>query len=104
MEGKNPVHFIEQWLIEKFGKESFSPMFAVERAHRDPSRPLPPGNPPRAFLLKLLYYKDRDTILSKAHTLGDDLVIDNSKISLFPDFLAEVQKQRAQFNEVKKRL
>lgn len=30
--------------------------------------------------------------------------MDNSKISLFPDFSAEVQKQRAQFNDVKKRL
>ena len=31
-------------------------------------------------------------------------MIDNSRISLFPDFSAEVQKQRAQFNDVKKRL
>lgn len=31
-------------------------------------------------------------------------MIDNSKMSLFPDFSAKVQKQRAQFNDVKKRL
>lgn len=36
--------------------------------------------------------------------MGDALVMENSKISLFPDFSAEVQKQRAQFNDVKKRL
>lgn len=34
--------------------------------------------------------------------MGDALVIGNSKISLFPDFSAEVQKQQAQFTEVKK--
>lgn len=103
MEGRNPVDFIEKWLLDKFGKDAFSPMFAVERAHRVPSRPLPPGNPPRAFLFKMLHYRDI-IILSKARTLGDALVIENSKISLFPDFSADVQKQRAQFNDIKKRL
>lgn len=74
-------------------------MFAVEHAHH-----IPPGNLPRAFLFKLLNYKDCDVILSKASSMEDALVMDNSKISLFPDFSAEVQKQRAQFTEVKKRL
>lgn len=32
------------------------------------------------------------------------LVIDNSNISLLPDFSAEVKKQRAQFTKVKKHL
>lgn len=79
-------------------------MLCVERAHRVPMRPLPPGNPPRTFLFKLLNYKDRDVILFKARNLGDALKMDNSKISFFPDFSVEVQKQRAQFNDAKKRL
>lgn len=32
------------------------------------------------------------------------LTIDNAKISLFPDFSAELQKQLAEFMDVKKRL
>lgn len=97
------MHFIEQWLLTKFGKDSFSLMFAVGWAHRVPTRPLPSGNPPRAFLFKMLNYMDHDVILSKARSIGDALVMDNSKILLFPDFSAGKQK-RAQFTEVKKRL
>lgn len=77
-------------------------MFSVERSHRVPARPLLPGAPPCPFLLKMLNYKDRDTILSKARTMGPDMVIDNLKISLFSDFLADVQKWRAQFTDIKK--
>lgn len=33
-EGKNPEAFINRWLTETFGRDSFSQMFAVERAHR----------------------------------------------------------------------
>lgn len=89
-EGKNTVAFIEAWLTDTFGCEAFSPMFAVERAHQVPARPPPPGAPPRPFLFRLLNYKDRDAILNKARTAGT-LKVDNAKVSLFPDFSAEVQ-------------
>lgn len=102
-EGKNPVAFIEAWLTGTFGKDAFSSMFAVERAHRVPTRPPPQGAPPRAFLFRLLNYRDRDTILSKAR-VTPSLKVDNTKISLFPDFSAEVQRQRAKFLDIKKRL
>lgn len=36
--------------------------------------------------------------------MGPAMTIDNSKISLFPDFSTDVQKRRAQFTDVKKRL
>lgn len=104
VEGKNPVAFIESWLLTIFGKESFTPMFSVERAHRVPMSPLPPGYPPRTFLFKMLNYKDRDVILSKAWKFNGELAMDNTKISLFPDYSAEVQKLRAKFTDVKHRL
>lgn len=87
------VTFIEHWLLN-----TISPMFSVEWAHRVPVRPLLLDAPPHPFSFKMLNYKDRDVILSKARTLGTALVLDNSKISLFTDFSApeaEVQKQRA---------
>lgn len=101
-ECKNPVAFIEQWLLSVFGKDSFSHMFTVQRAHRVPAHPLPPGNSLRFFLFKLLNHKDRDVILSKARNLSSTLVIDNSKVSLFTDFSAELQKQHAKFQDIKK--
>lgn len=32
--GWDQTHFLEQWLLEVFGKESFTPLYSVERAHR----------------------------------------------------------------------
>lgn len=79
-------------------------MFSVEQVHRVPAYPLPPGTPPRPFLFKMLNHKDKDIILSKARTMGPAMMIANSNISLFPDFSANVQKRRAQFTDVKKRM
>lgn len=66
--------------------------------------PLLAGNPPRTFLFKLLNYKDRDAILAKARGMGGALAIDNVKVFLFPDYSAEVQKQRVKFKDVKRHL
>lgn len=82
----------------------FSPMFAVERAHRVPSRPPHPGEPPRPFLFKFLNFKDRDSALYQARTRGDAMKVDNVCISFYPDFSADLQHKRAKFTEVKKRL
>lgn len=40
-EGKDPATFLEQLLVTTYGRETFSPMFAVERAHLMPARPPP---------------------------------------------------------------
>lgn len=65
-EGKNPVAFIERWLVEAFGREVFSPMCTVEKAHRVPGRLPHPGEPTRPFLFKLLNFKDPDAIIYQA--------------------------------------
>lgn len=52
VEGVNPTEYFESWLHNTFGKDILSPLFAVERAHRVPMRPLPPGAPPRSVLVK----------------------------------------------------
>lgn len=102
-EGKHPAEFIEAWLADTFGKNNLTPFFSVERAHRVPSRPPPPGGNHRPFILKLLHYKDRDIILRLARQ-KTDMDIQGSKVSIYPDFSAAVQKQRAKFTEVKKRM
>lgn len=79
-EGKNSLTFIEKLLLSTFGEDAFSPMFLVERAHRVPERPPPPGANPHPFLFKLPNFKHRDTILSKACTMLGAMAIDNSKI------------------------
>lgn len=66
-------------------------------------RPLPPGAPPRPVLIKLLHFKDRDIILWQARDL-EGAGINGCRVSFYPDFSAEVQKRRMQFQDVKRRL
>lgn len=102
-EGANPTEFTENWLSSKFQGMGLSPLFAIERAHRVPMRPLPPGHPPRAILARVLNCRDRDTILRRARDLPD-LTVNGARVSIFPDFSSEVQKRRMRFLDVKKRL
>lgn len=44
-EGSDPMAFLERWLIETFGRETFSQQFSIERAHRVPFRPPPRKSP-----------------------------------------------------------
>lgn len=48
VEGRDPTVFVGGWLQEVFGKEAFSPIYTVKRAHRVPLRPLPSALPPPA--------------------------------------------------------
>lgn len=101
--GSNPIGFMEKWLMETFGKDVFSPFFAIERAHRVPYRVPLPGVQPRAFLVKLLFFKDKETIHQKARERRD-IYYNGVKILFFPDFSAVLQKKRAKLVEVKKKL
>ena len=103
VEGRDPTQFVEQWMAEVFGKDSFTHLYAVERAHRVPTRPLPPGNPPRPILARLLNYRDREIILRLARE-KKNVQFNGTRVSFYPDFSAAVQKSRARFTEIKKRL
>lgn len=102
-EGRDPVAFFEAWLMEVMGKNILSPFFAIERAHRVPTRPPAPGAPPRPVLMKLLHFRDRDAILRAAREKGD-IMMHGHRISFYPDFSADIQKKRMQFLDIKKRL
>lgn len=90
-------------MAELFGKEALTHLYVVERAHRIPTRPLPPGNPPRPILARLLNYRDREIILKLARE-KKNIQYNGTRISFYPDFSAAVQKNRARFSEIKKRL
>lgn len=84
-------------------KDSLSSFFAIERAHRVPTHPLPTGAPLRPILIKLLHFRDRDVILRTAQEKGD-LTINGQRVSLFPNFTGETQKKRMLFQDIKMRL
>lgn len=102
-EGKDPSTYLEQLFINTYGREASSPMLTVERAHRMPARPPPMGAPPRTFIAKLLNYKDRDAALWMARVKGN-IPVGNSKVAIFPDFSADIQKRRQGFMEAKRML
>lgn len=103
IEGKEPEIFLENWLKATMGPDTFSLMFAIERAHRVPMRPLPPGSPPRPLLAKLLHFRDKETVLRTARNM-QELKYNGSRVSIFPDYSAATQKQRTAFAAVKRRL
>lgn len=82
---------------------TFTKLFAIERAHRIPGRAPPKGAPPRSMIAKVLHFRDRENILRAART-GPEMSFDGYRISIYPDFSAVTQKQRASFQPVKKRL
>lgn len=103
VEGFNPGDFIEKWLKNVFPDMEVSAVFAVERAHGVPAALPKPGLPTRPLLARLLICRDRDMILRKSRQKGY-IHYENSKVSIFPDFSLELQKQRATFYEIKRKL
>ncbi|XP_056378402.1 uncharacterized protein LOC130274270 [Hyla sarda] len=103
VEGNDSVLFLETWLKDLLPVDTFSPYFSVERAHRVPAWPPPPGGPPCPFLDKLLHFKDRDAIL-RAVQLKGKVICEESRVSFYPDFSVELHKQRGKFTEVRSKL
>lgn len=102
-EGSHPEEFLEKWLKGTFGMETFSHLFAIERAHRVPSRAPPSGGYPRPIVMKILNYKDKVTLMRKARELGD-ILYNGTRTSLYHDYSPDLQRRRAEFKDIKRSL
>ncbi|KAI2655646.1 LINE-1 type transposase domain-containing protein 1 [Labeo rohita] len=58
---------------------------------------------PRVMIVKFLDYRDKEHVMHAART-KKDVLFQNLRIMFFPDLSAEVNKQRRQFDKVKKKL
>lgn len=92
LEGAHPIRFIETWIKTFTQAQDLTQYFSVERAHRVPARKPLAGLPPRPFLLKLLHYQDRDTILRATRQSGP-LRVEYKQVMLFPDYSQAVQRR-----------
>ncbi|KAJ1142310.1 hypothetical protein NDU88_008636 [Pleurodeles waltl] len=101
-EGNDPTPYIESWL-QSIANDRLSIHFVVERAHRVPGRKPIPGAPAGPVIARILNYRDRDVALQVAREL-DPIIIDNARISLYPDYALAVQKRRASYQIIKQRL
>lgn len=66
-------------------------LFAIERAHRIPSKRPPLGSHPHLMTARILHFRDRENILRVAQSLGD-LQYNGNRISIYPDFSAATQR------------
>lgn len=92
-EGKDPTAFTEHLLRTLLPDARFSDVFVVERAHRMPATRVPPGTPPRTFILKLLNFRDRDQVLREARKI-EVLHHEGAKLMIFLDFSIDTQRLR----------
>lgn len=102
-EGKDPAVFLEQLLITSYGREAFSPMLAVERAHCMPTKPPPQGAPPCTFIAKMLNFKDRDAALRMARMKGN-IAFGNVRVEYSRIFQRWSSAGIRDFMEAKRRL
>lgn len=102
-EGPRPEEFLEGWLREVFGAETFSRFFSIERAHRVPTRVATSSTCPRPMIMKLFNYRDKVTLMQKSREKGD-IFYNGARVSLYPDYSPELQKKRAGFVDVKRSL
>lgn len=100
VEGTNAVDFLEKWLPEILGLPG---PIEIERAHRALQRRPSEQGAPRAFVLKLLRYRDVTQILDAARKRGE-LRYGNSKIMIFPDLSPRLHQRRMTFTPLKKQL
>lgn len=82
-EGRDPTTFVENWLIDQFDKDAFSPLFNVERARYTPGHPLPQGGPSRPLLARPLHYRDREVVLRQARD-RDNIWYNGTRLSFYP--------------------
>lgn len=103
VEGNNPVSFLENWLPQVLGADSFLVPVIIEQAHR-----LPSGNQagntlsrPKTVILKFLNYAGECW-----EQLGKEVQVmfQNHHIMLFPDLSPEVLKQQRRFDNMKREL
>lgn len=98
-----PAAFAESLFKNLLSLPDMPPTYVDERAHRVPMGHRQEGAPQRPFLVQFLNFRDRDMILAEAQK-HSELPYENTKVMLFPDFSAKVQKRRKSFNEVRCRL
>lgn len=110
-EGRDTIEFMTRLIPQLLGLENFPSSLAIERAHRSPTtRQINSGTTrksgrdgPRPILIRLLHFQDKVKILRLARE-KKELRFNGSRVSIYPDFSAPLEKRRRAFDPVKKKL
>uniref|UniRef100_H3AGZ2 L1 transposable element RRM domain-containing protein n=1 Tax=Latimeria chalumnae TaxID=7897 RepID=H3AGZ2_LATCH len=101
VEGKDPIAFLEDWLLTFLNLPETTGKLEVEQAHRT-FMPRPKDSErPCMLLFKLLWFHNKEIILRQARNAGP-LRYKNKQIYFFPDMSADLYQKRKSFSEVKR--
>lgn len=103
IEAGNPSRFMAEFFTEVFGEENFDSPIIIDRAHRTLAPKPRKGDRPRAMVVRLHYYSDKEKILKLSRNKGR-VMYGGSPVHIFPDTSPEVGRLRASFNQVKVKL
>lgn len=102
-EGGNMTQFLADFFPTVLGADNFRSPVVIDRAHRTLAPRPTNGERPRAIVVRLHYYTDRQKILDLGKAKGR-LTYKGDQVYIFPDMSPEVSRQRAAFNPVKRKL
>uniref|UniRef100_A0A3B3BLU5 L1 transposable element RRM domain-containing protein n=1 Tax=Oryzias melastigma TaxID=30732 RepID=A0A3B3BLU5_ORYME len=89
--------------IPELLKSDFPRGLEIDRAHRSLARRRPDGQPPRAIIVQLLRFQDRERIVDMARKMGQ-LRWKGHHIMIFPDYSKLVSDKREAFRQCKQLL
>lgn len=102
-EGASPTKFMAELIPEVLGAENFPSSVEIDRAHRSLAPKPKKGARPRAFIVRLHYYAQKEKIVGLAKGKSP-LTYRGTPIHIYPDLPAEVSKLRATFTGIKAKL
>lgn len=102
-ENNRPAEFVSELISKILGQENFSKPVKVDRAHRSLKPKPKEKEPPRVIISKLHNNRDVKNILRLSRQRAP-LSYKDERVSIFPDFTAEVIAQRQAFNSVRNKL
>lgn len=98
-EGRDTVGFLEKFIPQILGNDNFTSPVTLERAHRIGKK----ADRPRPLIAKFLNFRVKEKVLRLARSKGE-IIYENKKISLYPDYSADLQRRRDEFRDVKRTL
>lgn len=101
-EGKDPVKFMSDVLMEVMGPEVFSAPPELERAHRTPTSRAGQRSSPRTFLVCFSRFQQKEAALRWAR--NHELKYQGATIRVYQDVSAALAKKKAAFNGIKQAL
>uniref|UniRef100_A0A3B5M6N4 L1 transposable element RRM domain-containing protein n=1 Tax=Xiphophorus couchianus TaxID=32473 RepID=A0A3B5M6N4_9TELE len=102
IEGREPAAFFEEWIPKVLGLQQTQ--IKIERAHRTgPQVGRSDRDHPRAVLVRLHNYIDKQKILNAARNKGI-IQVEDRRVSFYQDFSAEIVRKRQESSGARRQL